>query len=334
MIGKVLRTPAALCIGVVILSGLCIAIEQDTTEFSVLYRNAYRDLKQGRYSDALEKISRVEDAVKADFKNHPGRVINVLMIRSKVYSLQMDPNGLENYLANLEQEFANTSISGWIQRSACTERYFCYRLVDEIPKAIQAKEKRRQLIIKHIHKQDESLESLSRGFGEYVIEEKLIGDLYRFMGKADLAIEKYEQALQYIKDHPKLIETLEPEMKKGIGKGVFPSKYEKFILPKLIRKCRAIPSSPLGILTRQVTWKVEQADYFLKMAQGYRGYASRQGYRLALEYYNQAQRVLDSNQEAFEALVEKDMIRFAEIKAKLSKNIDLCNQKLQKKSIE
>jgi tetratricopeptide (TPR) repeat protein len=317
----------ALSVCLVVPNRLWAAADPNVAAFNAVYAQANEHLKQGRYDEAMKTIAAVESAVKENLDRQPGRVINVLMIKARVYSLQMDAEGLERFLAQFEAQYADTPVASWVQRVAWNERMRFYRLTENLPQAVRALEKYNELEGQRVRGQDKTnaFEALSRDFHVHVMTPTEIGDLYRYMGKMELALEKYRPALAYVTAHFESMRAWDDHLKQLFSRPLSPSKYMRGILPTAIRECEAPQDSPLGILGREVACEAEQAEWLLSVGRGYR---QQRVLDSALKRYRRAQQALEANQSAIDSLDANDKRRYLELQKQIAKGVDSCNQEL------
>ena len=177
--------------------------EADAADFDAVCSLARQHLREGRCDEAMTAITAVEDAVRANVEREPGRELSILMIKARAYWHQMDTEGLEQFLTQFDQQYADTSAARWVQRAAWYERMLGYRFAEDLPQAVQAFEKYRELEEQAAAGQDrtDAFDAAERDFDLHVKMPAEIGDLYRYMGKTDLALEKYRSALDYVTAH-------------------------------------------------------------------------------------------------------------------------------------
>ena len=172
----------------------------------------------------MTAITAVEDAIRANVEREPGRELSILMIKARAYWHQMDTRGLEQFLTQFEQQYAGTIAASWVQRAAWYERMLGYRFAEDLPRAVQAFEKYRELEEQSAAGQDQTdaFDAAERDFDLHVKMPAEIGDLYRYMGKTDLALEKYRSALQYVTAHFAALRTLDDNAEQLIDKSLSP----------------------------------------------------------------------------------------------------------------
>jgi tetratricopeptide (TPR) repeat protein len=295
--------------------------DPNVADFNAVCARANEHLKQGRYDEAIKTIAAVESAVKANLDRQPGRAITVLMIKARVYSLQMDAEGLERFLAQFEAQYADTPVADWVQRVAWDERQRCYRLTENLPQAVRALEKCWELEGRRVSSPDKAneFEAAAWDFYLHVRMPTEIGDLYRYMGKTQLALEKYRPALAYVTAHFESMRAWDDHLKQLLSRPLSPSKYMKGILPTVIHECEAPPDSSLGILGREVACEAEQAEWFMSVGHGYH---QQRVLDSARKHYRRAQHALEANRSAVDALDRKDKARYLEFQQKISKGTD------------
>jgi hypothetical protein len=287
-------------------------------EFSRLYRKAFGELKAGNWTDASATIENLAEGAEAAVETHPGRIINVLMVGSRLRTLQGDREGLESFLTEFEQKYADKSVSDWVRRAACSERLYCYRWVEDLPEAVRASKRLRELKQERARKEGSDL---GREFHLNVMDVKEMGDLYRLTGKTGLACEQYKQALQYLRVHSKSLQSLTVSMRRATSSPNSPDVYEKRILPDIIRKCEAAPDSAVGVLSRKVAWKVEQGDHLLRSA---RVYGPPWMYQRALRHYREALVSLKASTELVERSPKNDKPQYVELLERLPDLVAEC----------
>jgi len=318
-----MRMPAVVGICLMVPSQLCASADPNVVDFRAVYARAWQHLKQGRCEESRKTIATVEGAVRANVDRDPGRAINILMVKARSYSAQLDEAGLERFLDQFEKEYSATPTASWVRRAAWYERVLCYRDTENLLQAVRALGRCRELEGQRVAGQDKAneFEGVMRDFDRHVKMPTEIGDLYRYMGKMELALEKYRPALEYVTAHFERMRPWDEHLRKELSRPLSPSKYLKGILPTVIRECEAPPDSPLGLLGRQVADEVEQAEWLLGAGRVYR---QQRLLCSALEHYQRAQQALEAHPHAIDSLDRYDQARFLEIQQKALKGLSAC----------
>jgi tetratricopeptide (TPR) repeat protein len=326
----VVKTACALAlVGVclIVSSRSPVGVEADAPDFDDVCSRARQHLREGRRDEAMTAMTAVEGAVRANVEREPGRELRILMIKARAYWHQMDTQGLEQFLTRFEKDYAETSAASWVQRAAWYERMLGYRFAEDLPQAVQALEKYKELEEHCAGSQDKThtLDAAARDFDLHVRMPAEIGDLYRYMGRTDLALQKYRSALEYVTAHSETFRPLDENPEQLIDKSLSPSQYAAEILPTAIRECEAPQDSILGILGRDVTCEAQQADWLLSV-----GRACRQ--RLAIdsaqEHYHRAQQALEAHQARIDSLAPPDKARYLTLQEQISKSAAACHAEL------
>lgn len=326
----VMKTACALALAgvcLVVSSRQPVGVEANAADFDAVCSQARQHLREGRCDEAMTAITAVEGTVRANVEREPGRELSILMIKARAYWHQMDTEGLERFLTQFEQQYADTSAASWVQRAAWYERMLGYRFAENLPQAAQAFEKYRELERQCAGNQDQAdaFDAAERDFDLHVKMPAEIADLYRYMGKTDLALEKYRSALEYVTAHFEAFKPMDDNAEELINKSLPPAKYREEILPTAIRECEAPQDSVLGILARDVTCEAQQADWLLSVGRGCR---QRRAFDSAQEHYRKAQQTLQANQNAINSLPPSDRARFLTLREHIADNVDTCNAEL------
>jgi tetratricopeptide (TPR) repeat protein len=303
----------------------------DATDFDSVCERARQFLREGRWDEAMTAITIVENEARTRVERDPGKELSVLMIKARAYWHQGDIEGLEQFLTQFEKNYARTSAAAWVQRAAWYERMLGYRFVESLPQAVQAFEKYRELEEQWTssHPERNEFEAAARDFDLYVAMPAQIGDLYRYMGRTDLATERYRSALAYVTAHAESFRSLDKHPEQLLGNSLTPSKYREQILPTAIRECEAPQDSVLAKLSRDVVCEAQQADWFLRIAQGWR---QPKALDFARRHYRKAQQTLEVNQEAINALPPDDKARYLSLQERIANDVDVFNTELARLS--
>ncbi len=302
------------------------AVCRDTgaTDFDSVCDRARQCLREGRWDDAMAAITIVENEARARVERDPGKELSVLMIKARAYWHQRDTEGLEQFLTQFEKSYARTSAAAWVQRAAWYERTLGYRFAEDLPQAAQAFEKYRELEEQWTsnHPERNEFEAAARDFDLHVAMPAQIGDLYRYMGSMDAAMERYRSALAYVNAHAASFRPLDERPQQLLGNLLTPSKYREEILPTAIRECEAPQDSVLAELGRDVACEIQQADWFLTIAKGWR---QPKALDSARRHYRKAQEALETAQEAIIALPASDKIRYLALQEHIKESVHAFN---------
>jgi len=301
----------------------------DMVHLKAAHAKTFRQLYEGCSEEAMQTVAGVEEVARTNLPCRPGTAVGVLMAKARIYSLRMDREGLERFLTQFEKECAGTAVAEQVDIVACCERAFAYRLMEDWPQAVRAMERERELLERRerARRQDEvaGLDALSRRFYLYVQAPTQVADLYRFMGRVELAAAEYRRALEYLDAHAETMRPLDHYMHRIHRESLCPCRYKEEILPRAIRDCEAGQDSPLGILARRVACEADQGDYLMKMGLAYR---QRQALQAALEHYDRAQRAMEANRCAMDSLDPEDQARYLKLGQHVLKNIHVCHREL------
>jgi tetratricopeptide (TPR) repeat protein len=313
--------------------GGCLAVSgwspanANVRDLDVVYSKAYRDLKQGHYEEAMAAVTAVEGRVRTNVEREPGSEIRLLVIKARLYWHQMDVEGLERFLARFQEDYAETSAARWVEQAAWYERMLCYRFTENLPQAVEALERYRELEERRAARSDRAdrIETLMRDFDLHVRLPVEIADLYRYMGRTDVALEKYRLALAYVTTHSEDFRPLDSGAGQPWIGSLSPARYREELLPTAIRECEAPRESALAILGLQVVCEVQQADWLLEAG---RGYSQRRVLDAAREHYRKAQQPLRANQNILQSLPPAERTRYVALREHIANKMDICNAEL------
>lgn len=316
---------------VLVLVGVCLIVtsrspmggEANAADFDAVCNRARQHLREGRCDEAMTAIAAVEGAVRADVEREPGRELRILIIKARAYWHQRDTEGLERFLTQFEKEYADTSAAGWVQRAAWYERMLGYRFAEDLPQAVEAFEKYRELEGQCVddRKRADDLDAVARDFDLHVKMPAEIGNLYRYMGQMEPALQKYRSALEYVTAHSETFKLLDENPDPVVGEFLSPSKTREEILPTAIRECEAPQDSVLGVLGRTVACEVQQADWLLSVG---RGCGQRGAFDSAREHYRRAQQALETHQAGIHSLAPGDKARYLALQEQISRSTAVC----------
>jgi len=316
---------------VLALVGVCLVVsnrlpiggQANAADFDAVCSKARQHLREGRCDEAMTAIAAVEGAIRADVEREPGRELRVLIIKARAYWHQMDTEGLERFLTRFEKEYADTSAAGWVQRAAWYERMLGYRFAEDLPQAVRAFETYWELDGQRVGSQDraDDLDAVARDFDLHVKMPAEIGNLYRYMGKMEPALQRYRSALEYATTHSAAFKPLDEHPELIVGEFLSPLKARDEILPAAIRECEAPQDSVLGILGRTVACEVQQADWLLSVG---RGCCQRRAFDSAREHYRRAQQALETHQAGTYSLAPGDKARYLALQEQISKGAAAC----------
>lgn len=301
--------------------------EMPATDFEAVCGRARQYLREGRCDRALAAVAAIEDEVRDNVEREPGRELSLLMIKARAYWLQMDIEGLERFLTQFEKDYADTSAAPWVQRAAWYERMLGYRFSENLPEAVRAFEKYRELEEQHAASRDvrDELDAVARDFDLHVKMPTEIGDLYRYLGKRESALAQYRSALEQVTRRRTRYELLDRHRDRLLDESVCPSKYRNEILPTVIRQCEAAEDGALSLLDCSVVCEVQQADWLLSVARGCR---QQRAIEAAREHYRNACRALETHQGELDFLSPGDKARFVTLREQILRNLDICDAAL------
>lgn len=304
-----------------------VGVKADAADFDAVCSRARQHLREGRCNEAMTAVTALEETVRANVEQAPGRELNILMIKARAYWHQMDTGGLERFLTQFEKDYAETSAAGWVPRAAWYERMLGYRFADDLPQAAQAFEKYRELEEQAASSQPltDKRDAAARDFDLHVKMLAEIGDLYRYMGRTDQALRNYRSALEYATAHTRTFQALDENPELLLGSTLLPSKYREEILPAAIRECEAPQGSLLGILGQQVACETQQADWLLSIARGCR---QRKAFDSARQHYSKAQQALEAHLAELASLPSADKARYLAMEEHITKNVSTCHAEL------
>jgi tetratricopeptide (TPR) repeat protein len=305
--------------------------EMGATDFDSVCDRARQCLREGRWDDAMAAMTMVENEARARVERDPGKELSVLMIKARAHWHQGNTEGLERFLTQFEKSYARTSAAPWVQRAAWYERMLGYRFAENLPQAAQAFEKYRELEEQWTssHPEGNELDAVARDFDLHVAMPAQIGDLYRYMGRMAAAVERYRSALAYATAHAESFRPLDERPQQLLGSPLTPSKYREEILPTAIRECEAPQDTVIATLSRDAVCEVQQADWFLSIAQGWRQPKALDCARI---HYRKARQTLEANQEAINALSSGDKARYLSLQERIASNGDSFNTELARLS--
>ncbi|HSW00576.1 MAG TPA: hypothetical protein VLI39_10415 [Sedimentisphaerales bacterium] len=305
-------------------SPVCVeTVEAGVTDFEAACGRARQCLLEGRCDEALAAIAVVEDEVRDNVEREPGRELSILLIKARAHWHQMDTEGLERFLTQFEKDYADTSAAPWVQRAAWYERMLGYRFSENLSEAAKAFEKYREIeaLSAGSRPRGDDPEATAQEFDLHVRMPVEIADLYRYVGRMDLALNRYRLALEYAAARVEAFQALEANPGLLLGNSLSPSKYRDEILPAAIRECEAPHDSVLGILGRDATCEVQQADWLLSIAQGCRNHRAVDAAR---EHYRKARRTLEAHRNAIDSLPPADKARYLAMQERIAENLAVC----------
>jgi|GEM_PF-1590727 len=306
-------------------SPVCVeTVEAGITDFEAACGRARQYLLEGRCDEALAAIAVVEDEVRDNVEREPGRELSILLIKARAYWHQMDIEGLERFLTQFEKDYADTSAAPWVRRAAWYERMLGHRFAEDLPEAAKAFEKYREIEAQSagIRPRGDDPEATAQDFDLHVKMTAEIADLYRYMGRTDLALNRYRLALEYAAARAEAFQALEANPGLLLGNSLSPSKYRDEVLPAAIRECEASHDSVLGILGRDATCEAQQADWLLSIAQGCR---SRKAFDAAREHYRKSRQTLEAHRDAIRSLPAPDKARYLALQERILRSLDACH---------
>lgn len=315
--------------------GVCLVVssrpavgrEMGPTDFDSVCDRARQCLREGRWDEAMAAMTLVENEARTRVDRDPAKELSVLMIKARAYWRQGDIEGLEQFLTQFEKSYARTSAAPWVQRAAWYERTLGYRFAENLPLAVQAFEKYRQLEEQWTssHPERNEFEAAARDFDLHVAMPVQIGDLYRYMGRMDAAVEKYRAALAYATTHAEDFGPLDERPQQLLGNSLTPSRYREEILPTAIRECEAPRDSVIATLGRDAACEAQQADWFLAIANGWR---QPKAIDSARRHYQRAQQALRASRNAIDALPAGDRARYLALQEHVAHDLDAFQTEL------